>query len=275
MEALILPILTTVREILWSHYSNEVVIGGFEYLVNYLIKEDEGNQDLLERSLQKCLLASLQQIALEVHQEILPHPQKWRGIAYYPEENREILEQLDNKIKLFAKELKKLKKAKSVEPIFFKSLDKVALLLTKARNFNENQVIELNQNLSRQALNLYGDLPESYAIKVTEDLFAKLSDEFANELTSNSKLQQIFQTKLLASIAANTAQEQMSISQLASEIKQLKNSPKTLGDSSSKPIAQEVVELEKTAEGTIRIKLPIEEINGEQLAILIERLQKI
>lgn len=293
MESLTLgAILAGILTNILAHYPNRAVCRGVKSLGDYLKQNDKLINHHLQKALKSSLLSSLQRIALECQEQLIGEfqPQQIYHVAIweyppepsYPPECEQDIKILNDKFIRLARELEKVKKLRTIEPLL-SSIDEVSLLLTPEGELAKERIQKINDNLIAEALRRYGDLPECYRAKVREVLFQRVCEQFAAQIKYVPEVRRIFQAQLLAQVHANSAEQQQksqkslddSMLLLLSEMGDIKNTMQQVLKRSEGQLLPKSIDLETSAEGTLILKISIDNLTPEKLTKIVQSLQHI
>lgn len=235
------------------NYSKQAVTKEFNSLLKSLNPGDPQINQPLYKALKFSFVAALQKIAWDCHKEIVPFPKKWRGQPVYPVKHKETLIQLDSKIRLFAEELKQIRKVNDYENLIT-STEEIAALLTSEGNLAEDNVNKVKDKLIEAAFTQYGQEPECYATKVKEVLFEQVGNYFQDQIIYNPEVYKLINTRFNAKNYIQSSQKQ----QLAPSQPQTEN-----------------ITIEKKAQGTVTIKISGEQVTPEFLAAIVKELEEL
>lgn len=281
-------VVTGIATNILAHYPDWVVCKGVKSFVNYLKQDDKLINHHLQKALKSSLLSALQDIARECEKQLVgldpknmlmvmvEHPPE----PSYPPEREQDIKILNDKWIRLGKELGKIKKLKDIEPLI-DSIDEIAFLLTPEGELAEERIQKIKDNLIVEALSRYGDLPECYRAKVREVLFQRVCEQFSAQIKYVPEVRRIFQAQLLAQVHANSAEQKQknqsidnSMSLLLSEMGNLRNTMQQIS-SGSEAIQPKNMELEKCAEGTLVLRISIDNLPPEKLTNIVQYLQQV
>lgn len=292
MESLTLgAIVAGIATNILAHYPNRAVCKGVQSLGNYLKQNDKLINHHLQKALKFSWLSALQKIALECQYQLMGEfePQQIFMVMLeyppepsYPPEHEPDIKLLNDKFIRLARELGKVKKSKDIEPLI-SSIDEIAFLLTPEGELAEERIQKIQDNLIVEALSRYGDLPECYKAKVREVLFQRVCEQFAAQIKYVPEVRRIFQTQLLAQVHANSAEQQQKnqktiddcMSILLSEMGDIKNTMQQVLNRREEQLKPKNMELDKSAEGTLVLKISIENLDPQKLAEIVQYLQRV
>lgn len=274
-----------------AHYPNLAVCMGVKSLANYLTQDDKLINHHLQKALKFSWLSALQKIALECQYQLMGEfePQQIFMVMLeyppepsYPPEHEPDIKLLNEKFIRLARELGKVKKSKDIEPLIA-SIDEIAFLLTPEGELAKERIQKIKDNLITEALSRYGDLPECYRVKVREVLFQRVCEQFAAQIKYVPEVRRIFQTQLLAQVHANSAEQQQrnqktiddSMSILLSEMGDIKNTMQQVLNRREEQLQPTNRELDKSAEGTLVLKISIENLDPQKLTEIVQYLQRV
>ncbi|MEG3861948.1 hypothetical protein [Microcoleus sp. herbarium12] len=274
-----------------GHYPNLAVCIGVKSFVDHLRKDHKLINHHLQKALKVSLISALQQIALDCQKQLMGEcePQQLFMVMVefppeqsYPAEHEPDIKLLNEKIIRLGVELGKIKKSKEIDPLI-DSIDEIAFLLTPEGELAKERIKKIKDDLIAEALLRYGDLPECYRAKVREVLFQRVCEQFAAKIKYVPEVRRIFQAQLLAQVHANSAEQQQktqktvddSMSILLSEMGNLKNTVQQVLNRSDEHPPIQKMELEKCAEGTLVLKLSIDNISAQRLTEIVQYLQRV
>ncbi|MCC3446054.1 MULTISPECIES: hypothetical protein [unclassified Microcoleus] len=283
-------VVTGIATNILAHYPDWVVCKGVKSFVNYLKQDDKLINHHLQKALKSSLLSALQNIARECENQLVgldpknmlmvmvEHPPE----PSYPPEREQDIKILNDKLIRLGKELGKIKKLKDIEPLI-DSIEEISLLLTPEGELAKERIKKIKDDLIAEALLRYGDLPECYRAKVREVLFQRVCEQFSAQIKYVPEVRRIFQAQLLAQVHANSAEQQQktqktvddSMSILLSEMGNLKNTVQQVLNRSDEHPPIQKMELEKCAEGTLVLKLSIDNISAQRLTEIVQYLQRV
>ncbi|MEG3841473.1 hypothetical protein [Microcoleus sp. herbarium14] len=282
-------VVTGIATNILAHYPDWVVCKGVKSFVNYLKQDDKLINHHLQKALKFSLLSALQNIALDCRNQLIgkfePNNMlivmgEYPPEPSYPPEREQDIKLLNERLIRLARELGKIKKLKDIEPLI-DSIEEISLLLTPEGELAQEQIQKIKDNLIAEALTRYGDLPECYKAKVREVLFKQVCEQFAAQIKYQSEVRKIFQAQLLAQVHANSAEQKQknqsidnSMSLLLSEMGNLRNTMQQIS-SGSEAIQPKNMELEKCAEGTLVLRISIDNLPPEKLTNIVQYLQQV